>query len=188
MPIISRCILVFLSFRLALLLFLWLVETCAIRPYCLGVFPACRRCEIARRHCGALPGQRETGLGCLFAIFFIFFNFFLCVFDWEGDLGFVFSNLIVIFAEKLGIMELRDRVNELLRQRGMTREMLQERMGIKITAYYSLFKNPSLSSLERLAGGLGVSLSELFAEGGDIGGPRVICPHCGGVIRIVAKK
>ena len=85
-------------------------------------------------------------------------------------------------------MELRDRVNELLRQRGMTREELQGKMGIGMTAYYSLFKNPTLGVLVRLSDALGVSLSEVFSEGGEIGGPRVVCPHCGKAIRLVAKK
>lgn len=76
------------------------------------------------------------------------------------------------------------RIKELSKERGITLNQLAERIGVSqpsISGIATGKQKPSFDTLDRLAEALGVSVAELFApQPSNI----VLCPHCGGVLRI----
>lgn len=87
------------------------------------------------------------------------------------------------------------RIKEILKQRGSTLIELSNAMGITDVALrYSISHNPTMSTLEKIAGVLGVRVSELLDEQTEEqteeeGGVSVsvICPHCGKRIKMDVK-
>lgn len=81
-------------------------------------------------------------------------------------------------------MELR--IKELLKEKGMMHKELAEKLGVTdIALRASLKGNPTVSTLEKVADALSVSVPELFAA------PRngvITCPHCGKSITIKTEK
>lgn len=81
-------------------------------------------------------------------------------------------------------MELR--IKELLKEKGMMHKELAEKLRVTdIALRASLKGNPTISTLEKVADALGVSVPELFAA------PRngvITCPHCGKSITIKTEK
>lgn len=79
-------------------------------------------------------------------------------------------------------MELR--IKEILKSKGMTSAQLAEQLGITKGAFSnSINKNPTLSTLEKIADALEVSVTDLFEN-------RAVhanCPHCGKPINIELK-
>lgn len=93
-------------------------------------------------------------------------------------------------------MELKERVNELLRERGMNNKQLAEKIGWPAAQLCINLKsdNPRLSTLEVLARGLGIEVWELFIGREELEAERerrksarlrqivaltTICPCCG---------
>lgn len=74
----------------------------------------------------------------------------------------------------------------------MSGAILAGRMGISSAAFYSMLNNPTLQSIQRMAGALGVPAYELLRE--DAGGSdeagclRAVCPHCGKSIVLKVQK
>ena len=85
-------------------------------------------------------------------------------------------------------MGYKERVNELLKERNMSGVIVAGRLGISSAAFYSQLNNPTLQSMERVAGALGVPVYELLREGPGDGGPRFHCPHCGCEIELVVRE
>lgn len=79
-------------------------------------------------------------------------------------------------------MELK--IKEILKSKGMTSAQLAERLGItKGALSNSINKNPTLSTLEKIADALDVSIIDLFENKRA----SVNCPHCGKPISIEIK-
>ena len=77
-------------------------------------------------------------------------------------------------------MELR--LKEILKEKGVLHKELADRLGVTdIALRASLKGNPTIGTLERVAGALGVSVAELFEPQAS---NAVRCPHCGGVLHI----
>lgn len=71
------------------------------------------------------------------------------------------------------------RVKELIRERGLTQEEFATQLGMTRVAFNQMInRNPSLSSLKRIADALGVQMWELFATREDVGKEELI-----GIIR-----
>lgn len=63
-------------------------------------------------------------------------------------------------------MELR--VKELCKEKGLTLQQLAEYMGVnRVSLSNSINGNPTIGTLEKVAGALGVDVVELFAKRGD---------------------
>lgn len=78
------------------------------------------------------------------------------------------------------------RIKELLKEKEMMHKELAEKLGVTdIALRASLKGNPTISTLEKVADALGVSVPELFAA------PRngvITCPHCGKSITIKTES
>ena len=77
------------------------------------------------------------------------------------------------------------RIKELLKEKGMMHKELAEKGVTDIALRASLKGNPTISTLEKVADALGVSVPELFAA------PRngvITCPHCGKSITIKTES
>lgn len=57
-----------------------------------------------------------------------------------------------------------DNLNNILKQKGMTKVMLAERLGILKQNLNSLLKNPTLTTIKRIADALDVSPARLFVD------------------------
>lgn len=78
------------------------------------------------------------------------------------------------------------RILELCKERGITQKDLAEKIGITPVGLAKAANgNPTFETLEKIADGLSVEVSELFAA------PKegvITCPHCGKSITIKAGK
>lgn len=76
------------------------------------------------------------------------------------------------------------RIKEILKEKNLTAKEVSIKSGIAEAVLSNVANrkgNPSLQTLEKIAGALGVSLAELFADSGSIG---IKCPHCGGALHV----
>lgn len=79
----------------------------------------------------------------------------------------------------------KERVKELLRDKGLTAKDLSAKMGIsEASLSASLCGNPTLERLTAIASGLGVTPAELLAPPAE---GILTCPHCGKGIAIKAE-
>ena len=77
------------------------------------------------------------------------------------------------------------RVLELCRQKGMTQKELAEKIGMTPVGLAKAANgNPTFETLEKIAEGLNVSVSELFEPAKE---GAITCPHCGKSITIKAE-
>ena len=75
-------------------------------------------------------------------------------------------------------------IKQLLKERGLTAVQLADKMGITQGALsLAINGNPTLSTLEKIAEALGVSVPELFQQD-EI---HITCPKCGAQIKIKAE-
>lgn len=85
---------------------------------------------------------------------------------------------------KSNIMQLR--VKEICKQKGILFKDLAARLEISDVALRSsLNGNPTIGTLEKIAGVLGVEVSALLAAPSE---GVVTCPYCGGSIHIKAER
>lgn len=94
-------------------------------------------------------------------------------------------------------MDIRHNVKVFCKLRNITQKELAAKIGMKENTFNIMLGkgNPQLSSLEKVAAGLGVSLSELVAESPSENLPTIVerevsylrCPNCGKKINIWAK-
>lgn len=77
------------------------------------------------------------------------------------------------------------RVKEICKQKGVLFKDLAAKLGISDVALRaSLNRNPTISTLEKIAAALGVEVSALFAAPAE---GVITCPHCGKSIHIKAE-
>lgn len=84
-------------------------------------------------------------------------------------------------------MEISEKVKELCKARGVTFKELAERLGVTdIWLRSSLKRNPTVATLERIAGGLGVPVWRLLVSPEEVTppSPSVTCPQCGARINV----
>ena len=78
------------------------------------------------------------------------------------------------------------RVKEICKVRGITQKELALKLGIsEVALRKALAGNPTIGTLERIAGALGVTLNDLIPAPG---GNQIICPHCGKRITLEVKS
>ena len=75
-------------------------------------------------------------------------------------------------------------IKELCKQKGITQRELAERIGLTpVGLAKAIGGNTTITTLEKIADGLGVSVPELFQQN-DI---HITCPKCGAQIKIKAE-
>lgn len=83
------------------------------------------------------------------------------------------------------------RLKELMADKGMTNVALAKHLGYTEVAVSNMVRGktlPSLNTLEKIAGILGVGMSDFFEDkSGDAPTSRLVCPHCGKPIHIELK-
>ncbi len=95
------------------------------------------------------------------------------------------------------MIDIRNKVKALCKLQGTTQKELAIKIGITENALNVSLRpdgNPALKTIAKIAGGLGVSLSELLSETDEII-PRIEtkevtylrCPNCGGKIHLYAR-
>lgn len=77
-------------------------------------------------------------------------------------------------------------IKELCKRKGVTQKELAEKLGIaEISLSRSINGNPTLETLEKIAEGLGVEVTELFAPKGD---NTIVCPNCGAILEVKERE
>ena len=79
------------------------------------------------------------------------------------------------------------RIECLIKEKGYNMTSFAEKMNVTRQNLYAILKSPSYPSLEKIAEALNVEMWELFASKNDIiekNENSIICPHCGGKIKI----
>lgn len=79
------------------------------------------------------------------------------------------------------------RIKEICKESGTTLNALADKVGISqpsISLIVNGKQRPSFDTLEKIAGALGVGMADLFAPSD---GAKIICPHCGNLIKIKAE-
>lgn len=82
-------------------------------------------------------------------------------------------------------------VEELLKERGLSKAAFADMIGAKRQNINSLLKNPTLESIEKFAKALGVNTWELFATKEEImkeDENTITCPTCGTKIEFKKKE
>lgn len=73
------------------------------------------------------------------------------------------------------------RIKELCKQKGITQKELAERIGLSpVGLAKAVAGNSTVNTLEKIADGLGVNISDLF-ENNSL---NATCPHCGKPLKI----
>lgn len=78
------------------------------------------------------------------------------------------------------------RIKEICKQKGITQQDLADKLGIaRPSLSITINNNPTVSTLEKIAQALGVSIADLFVPEGKE--TKLTCPHCGMPIEIHIK-
>lgn len=84
-----------------------------------------------------------------------------------------------------------DNLELLLKEKGITKTMFSEMLGIKKQNLNSLTKNPTMETMRKFASALEVPMWQLFASKkdiiGEIEGNFVRCPKCGHEFEVEVK-
>lgn len=76
------------------------------------------------------------------------------------------------------------RVQEICKKQGITMQDLAKRMGVTYQALYAAVSgNPTIGKLGEIANALGVEVVDLL-DGKQDESNVIVCPHCGGKIKI----
>ena len=78
------------------------------------------------------------------------------------------------------------RIKEVCKEKGVTLQHVAELMGVnRVSLSNSINGNPTISTLEKIAGALGVHVSELIDE---LKPGNFTCPNCGAELKLTAEK
>lgn len=80
-------------------------------------------------------------------------------------------------------MDISESIKTVAKKYGLSFNELAEAVGITRRALWSRLKDPKLSTLEQIAGIIGVPVAAFFTETGFSAGDAA-CPHCGAEIKI----
>lgn len=80
-------------------------------------------------------------------------------------------------------MEISETIKVVAKKHGKSVSEIADAMKISRHALWSRLKDPRLSTLEEIAGIIGVPVSAFFTESNYSGGD-LACPHCGAPIKI----
>ena len=78
-------------------------------------------------------------------------------------------------------MNIRERLESLIKQSGMSKKEVAERMGAHPGSFNSLLVSPSWTTLQNLAKALDIEVEDIFYH-------TIVCPHCGKPIRIKVES
>lgn len=81
-------------------------------------------------------------------------------------------------------MDIKSHIEARIREAGMTKKELAERMGAHAGSLNSMLEAPSWPTLQRVAKALGCDVPELFS---DAIGQTIRCPHCGKPIKVTLE-
>jgi transcriptional regulator with XRE-family HTH domain len=80
-------------------------------------------------------------------------------------------------------MDISKKVKDICKEKNINLGVLAERLGIaRTTLYFNLRNNPTVKTLENIANALGISITQLLGDEGNV----FYCPHCG--TRLVLKE
>ena len=83
-------------------------------------------------------------------------------------------------------------IENILKQKGLTKTALAEMLDIKKQSINGLLKNPTLTTLERIAAALNVPVWQLLTPELEANGnndeAKIVCPNCGKSINIKVEK
>ena len=84
-------------------------------------------------------------------------------------------------------------IDSLLKEKGMTKTMLAEKMGIRSQNVNVALKNPTEETMRKIANALGVEVWELFTLEGEVTRKAekkntIPCPYCGRDIDVTLLK
>lgn len=81
-----------------------------------------------------------------------------------------------------------DRIEEILKNRGISKSAFAELIGIKKQNVNALLKNPTRETYERIAKAMNIPMWQLFISPENImpksNHTELSCPHCGGPLNI----
>lgn len=78
------------------------------------------------------------------------------------------------------------RIKEICKQKGITQQELAEKIGVaRPSLSITINNNPTVSTLEKIAQALDVSITDLFVD--ENTSAKLTCPHCGMPIEICIK-
>lgn len=80
-------------------------------------------------------------------------------------------------------IDINDKVKAVAKKNGWAYGDLAKAMGLTRNAMWSRLKDPKLSTLEQIAGIIGVPVAAFFTETGFSSG-ETACPHCGAEIKV----
>ena len=76
-----------------------------------------------------------------------------------------------------------ERIISLMKEKGITKTALSERLNIKNQNFNAMLKNPTYETLSKIATALNVPMWQLFASPEEVQLPSnahsIKCPHCG---------
>lgn len=76
-----------------------------------------------------------------------------------------------------------ERIISLMKEKGITKTALSERLNIKNQNFNAMLKNPTYETLSKIATALNVPMWQLFASPEEVQLPQNVhsikCPHCG---------
>lgn len=82
-----------------------------------------------------------------------------------------------------------ERIISLMKEKGITKTALSERLNIKNQNFNAMLKNPTYETLSKIATALNVPMWQLFASPEEIAQQTKsdTCPHCGQPIVVKTK-
>lgn len=82
-----------------------------------------------------------------------------------------------------------ERIISLMKEKGITKTALSERLNIKNQNFNAMLKNPTYETLSKIATALNVPMWQLFASPEEVAQQTKsdICPHCGQPIVVKTK-
>nr|DAX75740.1 MAG TPA: Helix-turn-helix XRE-family like protein [Caudoviricetes sp.] len=76
-------------------------------------------------------------------------------------------------------------IDMLLKERKLSKKEVAEKMGISREYLYKVLAgNPTLDNIQKLAGAIGISISELF-ESSNADKDVITCPNCGKKFKMI---
>lgn len=79
-------------------------------------------------------------------------------------------------------VDMENRIKDVIKEQGYTMQGFADKLGMSRQSLFSIIKNPSSPTLEKLSEALNVPVWQFFASPDEVQVTR--CPHCGKEIHI----